>query len=205
MLTGIVVLFLSLSMTPVKAATIMAFGDSLTAGYGLKKADGFTSQLEAAIAEGWEDVQIVNGGVSGDTTAGGKSRLSWVLSSNPDFVILELGANDGLRGFSPEVTYNNLRAILTELQKRDIPTLFTGMLAPPNLGSEYGEEFSAVYQRLTKEFGVAFYPFFLEGVAGVHALNQRDGAHPNKAGVAELVRRILPHVEALFEQQGFEK
>ena len=178
---------------------ILAFGDSLTAGYGLPEAEGFPAQLEAALAAAGVEAEVINGGVSGDTTAGGLARLDWALADDPDVVILELGANDGLRGLRPAETRANLDAILTRLGEEGIAVLLAGMLAPPNLGREFGDAFNAMFPALAEEHGVAFYPFFLDGVATDPALNQPDGIHPNAAGVAVIVERILPHLLAVIE------
>ena len=183
-----------------KADTIrlLAFGDSLSAGYGLATGEGFTDQLGTALREEGMDVKVLNGGVSGDTTAGGLARLDWMLSDEPDAVIVELGANDGLRGLDPNATQANLDAILSKLKQHDIPALLTGMLAPPNMGGEYGEDFNGLYPMLANRHDVVFYPFFLEGVAGNLELNQGDAVHPNAEGVAEIIRRILPSVKELL-------
>lgn len=177
---------------------IVAFGDSLTAGYGLEPGAAFPNQLEAALQKsGFANVDVRNAGVSGDTSAGGRSRLIWNLSALgavPDLLILELGANDALRGIAPQRTRANIRAILAELESRNIPVLLTGMQAPPNLGNEYGAEFNVIFPDLAKEFAVPLYPFFLEGVAANAALNQDDGIHPTKAGVAVIVESIMPAV-----------
>ncbi len=183
---------------------LMVLGDSLTAGYGLAESEGFPAKLEAALrAEGYA-VEVIDAGVSGDTTAGGLARLPWLLGgppeSLPDAVMVELGGNDGLRGLDPQAMYANLDAILTLLADRGVPTLLTGMKAPPNLGAEYGRAFEAVFHRLADKHGVALYPFFLEGVALVPRLNQPDGIHPNADGVAEIVRRILPATKAFLDR-----
>ena len=177
---------------------LLTLGDSLSAGYGLALGEGFSDQLGAALSGAGLDVVVLNGGVSGDTTAGGLARLDWMLSDAPDAVIVELGANDGLRGLDPDQTLANLDAILNELDERGIPVLLTGMLAPPNMGSEYGEDFNGLYVLLADRYDVVFYPFFLEGVAGKPALNQADAIHPNAEGVAEIIRRILPSVNELL-------
>ena len=183
---------------PVK---LLALGDSLTAGYGLPPGQGFVPRLEAALRARGRPVTVLDGGVSGDTTAGGLARLDWALAENPQVVLVELGGNDGLRGVAPAVTRANLAAILEKLAARKLPVLLTGMLAPPNLGAEYGREFEAVFHDLARARpGIGFYPFFLEGVAGDRALNQPDLIHPNEAGVAEIIRRILPAVETLLAQ-----
>lgn len=181
---------------------LLALGDSLSAGYGLATGEGFTDQLAAALRKEGVDVTVLNGGVSGDTTAGGLARLDWMLSDRPDAVIVALGANDGLRGFNPTDTEANLDAILTKLKQHNIPVLLTGMLALPNMGSEYGEDFNGLYPMLAKRHDVVFYPFFLEGVAGNLELNQQDAIHPNAKGVAEIIRRILPSVKELLAQQA---
>jgi len=180
--------------------TILAFGDSLTAGYGLPQPDSFTVQLEAALRKAGDDARVNNAGVSGDTTAGGRARLGWALATAPDAVIVELGANDGLRGLDPKETEANLDAILAEIKKRGLAVLLTGMRAPPNLGEEYGAEFDGLFPRLAKKHGILFYPFFLDGVAAVPELNQADGIHPNARGVAEIVRRMLPLVRRLIAE-----
>lgn len=177
----------------------MALGDSLTAGYGLPAEDGFTVKLEAALRALGHPVTVVNAGVSGDTSAGGLARLDWALADDPDLVIVELGANDGLRGIDPAATRSNLDAILTRLGERGLPVLLTGMYAPPNLGPEYGERFNAIYPELAEKHDVALYPFFLEGVATVSELNQDDGMHPNAAGVDVIVDGILPHVTRMLD------
>ena len=184
-----------------KAETVrlMAFGDSLTHGYGLAAGDTFPEQLEAALTAEGLDVLVINAGNSGDTTAAGRARLDWALADNPTAVILELGANDGLRGLDPAATYDNLDAIMDRLSAAGLPVLIAGMLAPPNLGREYGEAFNSVFPRLAEKYRVPLYPFFLDGVALVPELNQPDGIHPNAAGVAEIVRRIKPQVVELVE------
>ena len=178
---------------------LLAFGDSLTHGYGLPSGETFPEQLEAALRADGLEVTVINAGNSGDTTAGGRARLDWALADDPDAVILELGANDGLRGLDPAATYDNLDAILARLKEADLPVLIAGMLAPPNLGREYTDAFNAVYPRLARKYGAPLYPFFLDGVAMDKALNQSDGIHPNAAGVAEIVQRIKPHVVRLLE------
>ncbi|MCS6890945.1 MAG: arylesterase [Rhodovarius sp.] len=179
---------------------LLALGDSLTAGFGLPPGQGFVPQLERALAARGRQVRVLDGGVSGDTTAGGLARLDWALADRPDAAIVALGGNDGLRGLPPAATRANLAAILDRLAAAGIPTLLAGMLAPPNLGAEYGREFAAVFADLAAERpGVLLYPFFLEGVAAVPALNQPDGIHPNARGVAVMVERILPLVERLLD------
>lgn len=181
-----------------KPLTILAFGDSLVAGFGLGSRDGFTAKLEAALRAKGVEARIVNAGLSGDTSAGGLARLDWALEPKPDFAIVELGGNDGLRGLDPAQTRANLDAILTKLRTKGVPALLAGMYAPPNMGPDYGQAFNALYPELAKKHGVAFYPFFLEGVAADAALNQPDGIHPNAKGVDIIVERILPHVLKLI-------
>lgn len=178
---------------------LLILGDSLAAGYGLAQADGFQARLAAALTARGVRVRIVDAAVSGDTTAGGRARLDWALGSDgADAAIVELGGNDGLRGIDPRATEQNLAAILDNLAVRKIPVLLTGMLAPPNLGPDYGGEFRAVFTRLGARPGILFDPFFLEGVAGDRALNQPDGIHPNAEGVTRIVARLLPMVERLL-------
>lgn len=178
---------------------ILAFGDSLVAGYGLPATDSFVAQLERALAAAGISAEVIDGGVSGDTTAGGLARLDWSLAEEPDLVLLELGANDALRGLDPAETRANLEAILTRLGERGIPVLLAGMYAPPNLGPDYAEAFNRLYPELAERHGVPLYPFFLDGVAMEPSLNQPDGIHPNAAGVAVIVERLLPHLLAALE------
>ena len=177
---------------------ISVLGDSLTAGFGLPREDAFPARLEAALrAEGYA-WRVIDAGISGDTSAGGLARLDWVLADEPEVVIVELGANDGLRGLPTDRMEANLDGILTQTRNSGSTVLLAGMRAPANFGPDYEAAFRAVYERLAAEHGVAFYPFFLEGVAMEPDLNQSDGIHPNAAGVAEIVRRILPHVVAVI-------
>lgn len=177
---------------------ILALGDSLTAGFGLARPEGFVAQLQAALRAKGVPATVIDAGVSGDTTAGGRARLDWALADRPDVAIVALGGNDLLRGLDPASTYANLNDILTRLAGRNIPVLLAGMLGPRNLGQEFVTAFEGAYQRLAREHDVVFYPFFLEGVAGEAALNQPDGIHPNGRGVAVMVERIMPSVEALL-------
>lgn len=183
------------------AVKILALGDSLTAGYGLDDLSlAFPARLEEALeAEGY-NVDVIDAGVSGDTTSGGRSRLDWSLADDPDGVIVELGGNDGLRAIDPNVTYDNLNAILARLNSEGIPTMLTGMMAPPNLGRDYGDRFYGAYTRLASEYDVVFYPFFLDGVAGDMSLNQPDRIHPNEDGVNVIVEKILPFAIQLVER-----
>ena len=178
---------------------IAVLGDSLTAGFGLSPEDAFPAQLETRLRRDGLDVRAVNAGVSGDTSAGGRARLDWVLADTPDLVIVELGANDALRGLAPAETEANLDAVLAVLTGRGIAVLLTGMLAPPNFGPDYGREFRAVFPRLADKYAVPFYPFFLDGVAAQPRLNQADGIHPNAEGVAEIVARIAPYVRRVID------
>ena len=192
---------LVLGVIPAQAAEIrlMMLGDSITAGYGLARGDALPARLEAALRARGRAVRVIDAGVSGDTTAGGRARLDWALADNPHAVIVALGGNDGLRALEPRSSRANLAAILDALAAKRLPTMLTGMLAPPNLGAEYGREFAASFSDLARERpGVVFYPFLLDGVAGDLSLNQPDGIHPNVAGVEELVRRMLPYVESLL-------
>jgi acyl-CoA thioesterase-1 len=189
-------LFLALSASGWAAdeTVVVAFGDSLSAGYGLEEEESFPLQLERALVAQGVNARVINAGVSGDTTAGGRARLAWSMPADADLVILELGANDGLRGIEPAATEANLDAMLAELGKRDTKVLLTGMRAPPNLGRDYGAAFDGMYARLARKHDVTFYPFFLDGVAAEPDLNQPDGIHPNAAGVAHIVDRITPFV-----------
>lgn len=178
---------------------IIAFGDSLTAGFGLAADAAFPAVLEKALrAEGYP-VTIVNAGVSGDTASGGQARLAWALTDGADGVILELGANDMLRGVDPEVTRAALEAILGELKARNIKVLIAGMKAASNLGQDYKTRFDAIYPALAKKYDAPLYPFILEGVAGEPALKLGDGLHPNPAGVERIVKGILPDVRAFVD------
>ena len=188
-----------------RAITIVALGDSLTAGYMLGPDEGFAHQLEKALkTSGHENVTVVNAGVSGDTTAGGLARLDWAVGPDADAVIVELGANDALRAIDPEVTRANLDTIVTRLKARGLPVLLAGMYAPPNLGSEYGAAFNTIHADLAGEHGAILYPFFLDGVAAERHLNLGDGIHPTAEGVGVIVERILPKVEALIAEVGAE-
>lgn len=179
---------------------LLVLGDSLSAGYGLPRQAGFQGQLRAALAaRGWS-VTIVDGAVSGDTSTGGRARLDWVLGERVDAAIVELGANDGLRGLDPAQMEANLAAILDRLAARGIPVLLTGMYAPPNLGPDYQAAFRAVFDRLGQKPDVLYDPFFLTGVASVDDLNLPDRLHPNEAGIRHIVARILPLVERLLSK-----
>lgn len=188
--------------SPVAARTIrlVVLGDSLTAGLGLPPGKAFPDRLQAALrARGW-DVDVLNAGVSGDTAADGLARYDWAVPANADALIIELGANDMLRGLEPEATKKALSAILDKAHAARLPTLIAGMRAAPNLGAEYDRAFDAIYPALAKDHDVALYPFFLDGVAGDPKLNQADGMHPTAEGVDAIVERIAPSVEEILKQ-----
>jgi acyl-CoA thioesterase-1 len=187
-------LFAAMAANAAEPLRILALGDSLTAGHGLRDGDSFPVQLQQALAAAGVSAQVINGGVSGDTSAGGLARLDWALADRPRLVIVELGANDALRGIDPAATAANLDAILTRLKSEGRAVLLAGMWAPPNLGSDYANAFNAMYPALAERHGVTLYPFFLDGVATDRSLNQHDGIHPNAAGVQVIVRRMLPYV-----------
>ena len=190
---------LLLSAAPAAAATrILAFGDSLTAGLGLAPHQSFPAQLAARLKADGYDVIVDNGGVSGDTTADGRARLDWAMGDHPDVVLLELGANDMLRGLDPERAEANLDAMLQKLKAAKRKVLLIGMAAANNWGADYKKSFDAIYPSLAKKYDVPLYPFFLDGVALDPTLNQGDGLHPNAAGVAAIVGRIAPAVERLL-------
>ena len=177
---------------------IVALGDSLTAGLGLTEQDAFPAKLQRALAAKGIAVTITNAGVSGNTVSDGLARLDWSVPAGTDAVILELGANDALRGLDPAVTRRALDDILSALAKRNIPVLLCGMLAPPNLGADYGRTFNAIFPDLAKQYGLVFYPFFIDGIVADRKLNQHDGLHPTAAGVDVIVAKILPKVEELI-------
>lgn len=182
---------------------LIALGDSLTAGYGLPEEQGFVPQLDQWLADnGRPDVEVVNMGVSGDTSAGGLARVDWALGGGADAVLLELGANDMLRGIDPAVTEENLGGILTKLSAQGLPVLLSGMKAPGNYGPEYQEAYDAVFPHLAEQFGTLYDPFFLEGLVGQGDLFQPDGLHPNAEGVAVIVARIGPRVIELIDLAG---
>ena len=185
------------SAAQARTVRILVLGDSLAAGYGLPAEEGFQARMAKALRERGLDVQLVDAAVSGDTTAGGRARLEWALADGADAALVELGGNDGLRALPPASTAANLRTILDVLQARRIPVLLSGMLAPPNLGQEYGNAFRNVFTELGTRPGVIYDPFFLEGVAGEAALNQPDRIHPNAEGVRRIVARLLPAMERL--------
>ena len=181
-----------------KPIKMVVLGDSLSAGLGLSASSAFPARLQKSLETKGIAVNMINAGVSGDTTSGGRDRLDWSVPEGTEAVILELGANDALRGIDPRVTRAALTDILTRLKARKIAVLLCGMVAPPNYGSEYSARFNAIYPDLAKSFGVPLYPFFLEGVATDARLNQADGLHPTAEGVDVIVKNILPTVEAFL-------
>jgi acyl-CoA thioesterase I len=181
-----------------KPISMVVLGDSLSAGLGLSAAAAFPARLQKALTSKGIGVNMINAGVSGDTTSGGRDRLDWSVPKGTEAVILELGANDALRGIDPALTRAALSDILTRLKARKIAVLLCGMVAPPNYGSDYSARFNAIYPELAKSFGVPLYPFFLEGVAADARLNQADGLHPTAEGIDVIVKNILPTVEAFL-------
>jgi acyl-CoA thioesterase-1 len=179
---------------------IVAFGDSLMAGFGLPAEASFPVKLEAALKAKGHAVEIANAGVSGDTSSGGLARLDWSVPEGTDAVILELGANDALRGVDPVITRRALSAILKRLKERNIAVLLCGMRAPPNMGPDYAKAFDSIFPDLAAEYAVEFFPFFLDGVAADRLLNQKDGIHPTAAGIDVIVEHILPKAEALLNR-----
>lgn len=190
------ILILLAFAVPVAAAAdtirIVGFGDSLMAGYQLGPGEGFTEQLEAALREQGRDATVANAGLSGDTSSGGLARLDWSVPDGTEIVILELGANDMLRGIDPTITERNLDEMISKLKQRGIPVLLVGMRAAPNFGPEYAEAFDAIYPGLAERHGIPFYPFFLDGVAANMSLLLADGMHPNADGVARMVEGLMP-------------
>ena len=204
-IAGMIVAFLAGLALPGAASaqggrplTLVVLGDSLTAGYGLPPGADFVSVLERALKTRGHDVRLVNAGVSGDTSTGGLERLDWSVPDGTDGVIVELGANDMLRGVDPAVTQKALEAIVTRLKARGIPVMLAGMLAQRNLGPAYTDRFDAIYPDLAKKYGLVLYPFFLDGVAGDRVLNLPDGLHPTAKGIERIVERILPSVESFL-------
>jgi len=186
------------AQAPAKPLKMVVLGDSLSAGLGLPASAAFPARLQKSLETKGIKVDMINAGVSGDTASGGRDRLDWSVPEGTEAVILELGANDALRGTEPAVTRAALSDILTRLKARKIAVLLCGMLAPPNYGQEYAARFNAIYPELSKFFGVPLYPFFLEGVAADAKLNQADGLHPTAEGVDVVVKNILPTVEAFL-------
>ncbi|NKJ06180.1 MULTISPECIES: arylesterase [Rhizobium] len=187
-------LFGAVDAAEARTIQLVGLGDSLMAGYQLPPGDGFPAKLEAALKAKGLDVAVADAGVSGDTTSGGLSRVDWSVPDGTDGVILELGANDALRGIPPEQTEKNLETMIGQLKQRKIPVLLVGMLAPPNMGADYAEKFNPIYKRLADKYQLALYPFFLDGVATHADLQLSDGMHPNPKGVDVMVERILPAI-----------
>lgn len=180
---------------------LLMLGDSITAGYGLARSEGPPARIQALLRERGRNVRVIDAGVSGDTTAGGRARIEWALADRPHAAIVALGGNDGLRGLTPAQMRANLTAILDTLARRNIPALLAGMVAPPNLGRDYGREFAEVFETLSRERPeVVFYPFLLDGVAGDPALNQPDRIHPTAQGADIIARRMLPFIETLLDR-----
>lgn len=191
----LLVLLAGIVAAPAEPFRIVGFGDSLMAGFGLGPGEAFPEKLSAALRKKGHDVVIANAGVSGDTTSGGLSRLDWSVPDGTQLVILELGANDMLRGITPEITEENLDTMITRLKQRGIAVLLAGMVAAPNLGSDFADSFNAIYPRLAEKHGIALYPFFLDGVAADRAFLLEDGMHPNATGIDRMVEKMLPSVE----------
>ena len=198
-----IVVLLVVMMTASAAAAgpikVVVLGDSLSAGLGLGASDAFPAKQQKALKDKGIDVDIVNAGVSGDTASGGRDRLDWSVADGTEAVILELGANDALRGTDPSVTKAALTDIVSRLKARGVAVLLCGMVAPPNYGRDFADRFNAIYPDLAKSFGLTLYPFFLDGVAADKTLNQADGIHPTPAGVDIIVKKMLPTVEAFLD------
>lgn len=194
---GVLIFVMALAPAAARAETInlVGFGDSLMAGYQLPAEDAFPARLEKALRDKGHDVAIANAGVSGDTTSGGLARIDWSVPDGTDGVILELGANDALRGIAPEQTEKNLREMITRLQTRGISVLLAGMFAPPNMGEDYAARFNPIFPKLAEEYGIPLYGFFLDGVVTEANLKLEDGMHPNADGIAIMVEKFLPLAE----------
>lgn len=201
-IVGLAMVLWGMSVAAADTVRIVALGDSLTAGYGLAPGQSFAARLEAALKARGRDVSVSNAGVSGDTSAGGLSRLDWAVDDKTDLVVLELGANDALRGIDPDETRKALGQIISRLKERDIAVLLTGMQAPPNMGAAYEKKFNGLFADLAEKHDVPLYPFFLEGVAGDASLNLADGMHPTAEGIDVIVERILPYVEKLIPPES---
>lgn len=186
------------AMAQDKTIQLVGFGDSLMAGYQLAPSESYTAQLEKALKAKGHNVTVTNAGVSGDTTSGGLSRIDWSVPDGTDGVILELGANDALRGISPEQSEKNLDTMLSRLKDRNIPVLLVGILAPPNMGGDYADRFNPIYKKLADKYGAPLYPFFLDGVVTVPGTQLSDGMHPNAKGVGIMVEKSLQLVESFL-------
>jgi len=179
---------------------LVVFGDSLVAGYGLEPGAAYPEQLDKKLKEKGIQLEVINAGVSGDTTSSGLARLDWSVGENANAVVLELGANDALRGISPEVTEKNLDAMISKFKSKNIEVLLVGMMAPPNMGPSYGEAFNSIYAKLAKKHNIDLYPFFLDGVVADAKLNQPDGIHPTKEGIAIIIEKSMPAVIKLLNK-----
>lgn len=200
--TLMVILAMTAPASAAETQRVLMLGDSLTAGYGLGPGDGLVDQLQKRANDTGLSVRFINAGVSGDTTKGGLARLDWALAEGADKAVVALGGNDMLRGLSPADSFQNLRGILERLRQDNIEVLLAGMLAPANMGAEYQTDFDALYPALAEEFDVIYMPFFLEDVALVPRLNQPDGLHPNREGVAIMVDNMMPYIAALVAKQN---
>jgi acyl-CoA thioesterase I len=196
------VMVLAIGSAGAEPRKIVGLGDSLMAGYGLDAGQSFPERLQAALGRSGHDVVIANAGVSGDTTSGGLARLDWSVAEGTEIVILELGANDMLRGIGPDITRKNLAAAIERLKARGIVIVLAGMRAAPNMGPDYSAAFDAIYADLARQYGLAYYPFFLDGVAADPAFLLEDGMHPNAAGVERMVERFLPTIEKVLRDKG---
>ena len=200
--TLVVIMAVAASANAAETQRVLMLGDSLTAGYGLGPGDGLVDQLQKRADDTGLSVRFINAGVSGDTTKGGLARLDWALAEGADKAVVALGGNDMLRGLSPADSYQNLRGILERLRQDNIEVLLAGMLAPANMGAEYQTDFDALYPALAAEFDIIYMPFFLQDVALVPNLNQPDGLHPNREGVAIMVDNMMPYIAALVAKQN---
>ena len=200
--TLVMIMAVAASANAAETQRVLMLGDSLTAGYGLGPGDGLVDQLQKRADDTGLSVRFINAGVSGDTTKGGLARLDWALAEGADKAVVALGGNDMLRGLSPADSFQNLRGILERLRQDNIEVLLAGMLAPANMGAEYQTDFDALYPALAEEFDVIYMPFFLEDVALVPRLNQPDGLHPNREGVAIMVDNMMPYIAALVAKQN---
>ena len=199
LMVALVVTFLS-PVLAFAAPKLVVLGDSLSAGYGLGPGESFPEKLQSALDADGVEAQVVGAGVSGDTSSGGLARLDWSVPADADAVIVELGGNDALRGLPPAATRTNIETIVSRLKERGTAVLVAGMLAPPNMGRDYQQEFDPLFAEIAETQGALFYPFFLDGVAGEPKLNLPDGIHPTAEGIDVIVERILPSVKALIER-----
>lgn len=195
---------LVMASTIAQAQTVkgVGFGDSLMAGYQLNNGEGFPDQLQKSLTALGYDVEITNAGVSGDTSSGGLSRLDWSVQDGTNFVILELGANDALRGISPEITRKNIEEMIVSLKSRDIDVLLIGMLAPPNMGDAYAAAFNPIFPDMAKKYDLSLYPFFLDGVLTEPSKLLSDGIHPNPDGVKTMVEKFLPYIQTYLDDEA---